>query len=377
MVFCSKTKSGFAYLKDPAASSEESFHPYGIKRINSRSHALAAGFTLALFFLLSSNAYCGGWKLFWSDEFDSTALNESNWWVQATNSPPNGEQEHYTSGHDQAASNVFVKNGNLILEARNAGEITSGKVLSSNKKTFMYGRMEARMRCPLTQGMWPAFWMLGVGGGWPVCGELDIMEGKGRLPGWTSGTFHWATNNSQVGGTYTMPTGNVHDNFHLYAAEWSTDSIRWYFDNVNFVTLTKAQHPDIPIDKQYYFIFDLAVGGNFDGNIDNTTVFPESLIVDYVRVYHWDPNVKAETLAPKPEPRSAVLHNSGSSFSFTLSAEQTYSVEVTSINGVRVLSRQGVAKTLAVATDALAPGIYLVTVRAGLETLTGRIMVRR
>jgi beta-glucanase (GH16 family) len=347
MVFCSKTKSGVSHL------------------------------TLALFFLLSSNAYCGGWKLFWSDEFDSTALNEANWSVQATTNPPNAEQEDYIAGHDQAGSNVFVKNGNLILETRNTGGITSGKIQSSGKKTFMYGRLEARMRLPVTQGMWPAFWMLGVGGGWPVCGEIDIMEGKGRLPDWTSGTFHWATNNSQVGGTYTMPTGNVHDNFHLYAVEWSTDSIRWYFDNVNFVTLTKAQHPDIPIDKQYYFILNLAVGGNFDGNMNNTTVFPESLIVDYVRVYHWDPNVKAETLAPKLEPRSAVLHNSGSSFSFTLPAEQTYSLEVTSVNGVRVLSRQGMAKTLAVATNALAPGIYLVTVRTGLETLTGRIMVRR
>ena len=347
MVFCSKIKSGIAY------------------------------FTLALFFLLSSNAYCGGWKLFWSDEFDSTALNEANWSVQATNSPPNGEQEHYIGGHDQAGSNVFVKNGSLILEARNAGQITSGKIQSSGKKTFMYGRLEARMRCPLTQGMWPAFWMLGVGGGWPVCGELDIMEGKGRLPAWTSGTFHWASNNSQVGGTYTMPTGNVHDNFHLYAAEWSTDSIRWYFDNVNFVTLTKAQHPDIPIDKQYYFIFDLAVGGNFDGNIDNTTVFPESLIVDYVRVYHWDPSLNAQAPALRPEAPRAALGNAGGEYFVALPREQAYSLEVVSINGATVLSRQGTGKTFSVATSALAPGVYLLTVRGGFGTLTSRIVVRR
>jgi beta-glucanase (GH16 family) len=398
MVFCSKTKSGFAYLKDPAASCEEKakaiiicakrychtfknemtiFHPYGIKRINSHSHALAAGFTLALFFLLPSNAYCGGWKLFWSDEFDSTALNESNWSVQATNSPPNGEQEHYIGGHDQAGSNVFVKNGNLILETRNAGSITSGKIQSSGKKTFMYGRLEARMRLPLTQGMWPAFWMLGVGGGWPVCGELDIMEGKGRLPGWTSGTFHWASNNSQVGGTYTMPTGNVHDDYHLYAAEWSTDSIRWYFDNVNFVTLTKAQHADIPIDKQYYFIFDLAVGGNFDGNINNTTVFPESLIVDYVRVYHWDPNVKSENSVSTPESRTILLHDFGNSLSVTLPGEQAYEVEIFSVTGARVLSLKGKAKTFSVETGMMTPGIYVTIVRGGFGMFTGRIMVRR
>jgi beta-glucanase (GH16 family) len=296
--------------------------------------------------------------------------------VQATNSPPNAEQEHYIAGHDQAGSNVFVKNGSLILETRNAGEITSGKIVSSNKKTFMYGRMEARMRLPLTQGMWPAFWMLGVGGGWPVCGEIDIMEGKGRLPDWTSGTFHWASNNSQVGGTYTMPTGNVHDNFHLYAVEWSTDSIRWYFDNVNFVTLTKAQHPDIPIDKQYYFILNLAVGGNFDGNMNNTTVFPESLIVDYVRVYHWDPTIAAEVLVPQRSAARAGFTMEENTVSVALPSFQAYSLELFSVNGARVLQAAGAAKSFSFTTSSLAPGVYCATVRGAFGTLSGRIMAR-
>jgi beta-glucanase (GH16 family) len=345
--------------------------PSGLKKLIAQ-----AAPALLVFFLTNASA-AGGWKLFWSDEFDSTALNESNWSVQATNNPPNAEQEHYIAGHDQAGSNVFVKNGNIILETRNAGEITSGKIVSSGKKTFMYGRMEARMRLPLTQGMWPAFWMLGVGGGWPVCGEIDIMEGKGRLPAWTSGTFHWATNNSQVGGTYTMPTGNVHDSFHLYAVEWSTDSIRWYFDNVNFVTLTKAQHPDIPIDKQYYFILNLAVGGNFDGNMNNTTMFPESLIVDYVRVYNWDPNVKAENPAPKPEARTAMLNDFGGSFSVTLPGEQAYVLEVFSVNGARCILRQGKARMFTIETEGLTPGVYVTTIRGAFGTFTGRIMVRQ
>jgi beta-glucanase (GH16 family) len=376
MVFCSKIKSGVTHLKDPAASCEESFHPYGIKRINSRSHALAAGFTLVLFFLLSANAYCGGWKLFWSDEFDSTALNEASWTVEQINNPPNGEQEKYTAGHDQAGSNVFVKNGWLILEARNAGGITSGRIKSSGKRTFMYGRMEARMRLPLTQGMWPAFWMLGTTGSWPVCGELDIMEGKGRLPGWTSGAFHWTSSNSIVTGNYTMPTGNVHDNFHLYAAEWSTDSIRWYFDNVNFLTLTKAQHPDIPIDKQYFFILNLAVGGGFDGNIDNTTVFPESLIVDYVRVYHWDPNVAVGAPAlQRPEIHSAFTI-AGNAVSVVLPTNQAYSFELFSVTGARVLHLTGAAKSFLFTTTGLAPGVYCITVRGAFATLYGRFVVR-
>jgi beta-glucanase (GH16 family) len=327
--------------------------------------------------VLSNAMAAGAWKVYWSDEFDSTALNESNWSVQATDNPPNAEQEHYTSGHDQSGSNVFVKNGHLILEARNASEITSGKIVSSGKKTFEYGRVEARMRLPLTQGMWPAFWMLGVGGGWPVCGELDIMEGKGRLPNWTSGTFHWATNNSQVGGTYTMPTGNVHDDFHLYAAEWSTDSIRWYFDTVNFVTLTKAQHPDIPIDKQYYFILNLAVGGNFDGNMNNTTVFPESLIVDYVRVYHWDPTAQAESPVSGANLSRASLVDRGGSLSVVLPYEQAYVLKLVSTSGKLVLSQRGTARSFSVGTGALAPGVYCATVSGTFGTLTGRVAVHQ
>jgi beta-glucanase (GH16 family) len=241
----------------------------------------------------------------------------------------------------------------------------------------MYGRMEARMRLPLTQGMWPAFWMLGTTGGWPVCGELDIMEGKGRLPGWTSGAFHWTSSNSVVTGNYTMPTGNVHDNFHLYAAEWSTDSIRWYFDNVNFLTLTKAQHPDIPIDKQYFFILNLAVGGNFDDNINNTTVFPESLIVDYVRVYHWDPNVAAELPAPRQSVSPASLINSGGSVFVVLPSCQTYYFELVSLKGEKVLSGSGKASSFRIDAGRLSAGVYCAIVSGAFGTLKERVVVPR
>ncbi len=336
---------------------------------------LLPSLTAALFLFFTNASAAGGWQLYWSDEFDSTALNEGNWAVQQTDNPPNAEQEHYTAGHDQPGSNVFVKNGHLILEARNAGEITSGKIQSSGKKTFEYGRMEARMRLPLTQGMWPAFWMLGVGGGWPACGELDIMEGRGRLPNWTSGSYHFT--NFDLFNQYTLPTGNVHDSFHVYAAEWSTDSIRWYFDNVNFGTLTKASNPNLPFDKQYYFILNLAVGGNFDGNIDGTTVFPESLIVDYVRVYQWNPNVAASGPAPqRPEARAAFAV-SGALVRVALPFYGRYSAELVSVNGARVLQEVGEAQSFSFTTAGLSPGVYFATVRGGFGVLTGKIAVRR
>ncbi len=335
--------------------------------------------TALLVTVILTNTMAGGWKLFWSDEFDSTALNESNWTVDPSNNPDNGEQEHYTSGHDQASSNIFVKNGCLIIVARNNGGITSGRLNTENKRNFVYGRMEARMRLPITQGMWPAFWMLGSNFssvGWPGCGELDIMEGRGRLPNWTSGSYHFP--GFDVFNQYTLPSGNVHDSFHIYAAEWSTDSIRWFCDSVNFGTLRKASDPNLPFDNNFWFIFNLAVGGNFDGASDNTTVFPESLIVDYVRVYHWDPSL---TAAAPPAPRAvapaAAATLRGTRLSVELPDEQAYSVEVATVNGKAVLCRKGFARFVTVPTEQLAPGAYFVNVRGAFGVVAQRIVVRR
>jgi beta-glucanase (GH16 family) len=333
-------------------------------------------------FLFMTNAFSsGGWKLSWSDEFDSTALNEKNWNVQVANPGwVNSEQEAYTAGHDKAGSNIFVANGNLNIFALKSasGGITSGRIYSQNKQFFQYGRMEARMRLPITQGYWPAFWMLGTVGGWPGQGEIDIMEGQGQNPNWTSGSYH--SSGFDQTKSYTMPTsrGNLHDSFHIYAVEWSADSIRWYFDTVNFEVLTVAAHPGIPITNNYYFIFNVAVGGNFVGNYNSTTVFPESLIVDYVRVYKWDPTLAAESPAQRPATgQRPVLTNCGGRLSVALPEAQRYSAEIASVNGQRVLTRSGEATFFSVETSALAPGVYIATVRGRFGTLTDRFVVRR
>jgi beta-glucanase (GH16 family) len=327
-------------------------------------------------FIINAEA-AGAWKLFWSDEFDSTALNEQTWVIGA-GSAPNGEQETYTAGHDQANSNIFVKNGCLLLVAKNSGGITSGRINTQNKKNFMYGRMEARMRLPLTQGMWPAFWMLGSNFNqvwWPACGELDIMEGKGRLPNFTSGNYHFT--GFDVYNPYTLPTGNVHDNFHIYAAEWTTDSIRWFCDSANFATICKSKNPGLPFDKEFWFILNLAVGGNFDGNINNTTVFPESLIVDYVRVYHWDPNVALEPPAPRQSVPSALLKNSGGSVFVVLPSRQNYYFELVSVKGEKVLSGNGNASSFRISAGGLTAGVYCAIVRGAFGTLKSRMVVPR
>jgi beta-glucanase (GH16 family) len=189
--------------------------------------------SFAAVLLLSSSLFAAGWKLFWSDEFDSTALNEQNWMVRQANARwVNNEEQRYTAGHDQASSNIFVKNGYLILEARKSasGEITSGRIEGMGKKSFQYGRMESRLRMPKSQGYWPAYWMLGTQNGWPQCGEIDIMEGKGAQPRWTQGAFHCGLGLNIANKPYTVPAtqGDLHDSFHIHALEWTADSLRWF-----------------------------------------------------------------------------------------------------------------------------------------------------
>jgi beta-glucanase (GH16 family) len=338
--------------------------------------------------LLTNIFAAGGWKLFWSDEFDTDGvLNTKNWRIRTANPGwVNKEQQRYTAGHDLAASNIFVKNGCLIIEARKAatGEISSGRIEGENLQTFMYGRMEARARLPISMGMWPAFWMEGFdisvrGVGWPTAGEIDIMEGKGRLPSWTSGAYHCDAGTLVKSGNYTLPAGmpNMHDAFHKFAIEWSADSIRWYLDTVNFLTLTKSMSPTIPINKNYFFLLNLAVGGGFDGNSDGTTIFPESLIVDYVRVYQWDPNVGVDIGHARCYAQQAWLADRGASVVVSLPFEQSYWYDVVSVSGKREISASGAAKSFAVATAGLAPGVYFMNVRGAFGMVHGRFAVRQ
>jgi beta-glucanase (GH16 family) len=337
---------------------------------------------VVLFCLITNSFSAGGWKLFWSDEFDSTALNTQNWMIRVANRGwVNNEEQRYTDGHDQASSNIFVKNGCLILEARKSasGEITSGRIEGMGKKSFQYGRMESRLRMPKSQGYWPAFWMLGVNGGWPSCGECDIMEGKGAQPRWTQGAFHSSQGMNIANKGYTVPTtqGDLHDSFHIHAIEWSADSIRWYCDNVNFLTLLRAQHAGIPINTwAYYFILNCAVGGGFGGASNSTTIFPESLVVDYVRVYHWDQNVKQETALPQHQTVRPAFVNSGSAYSVVLPSLQSYSFELVSVTGRKTVVQNGIGRTFRIKTDGLSPGVYFASVQGAFGKHSDRIVIR-
>jgi beta-glucanase (GH16 family) len=170
---------------------------------------------------------------------------------------------------------------------------TSARLQTKGLFSQQYGRFEARIKIPKGQGMWPAFWMLGNNidtAGWPACGEIDIMENIGKEPSIVHATLH-APNYPPAGYTaaYTLPTGAFSDDFHIFAVEWEPQQIRFYIDATLYATDTQSASPspsNWPFSTQPVFVLlNLAVGGDWPGNPDNTTRFPQQMLVDYVRVY--------------------------------------------------------------------------------------------
>lgn len=232
------------------------------------------------------------WKLVWGENFDGasgTAADASNWAYDSGPNWYNGELQDYTTGTTNA---TLDGNGNLVIEARKevreGKQYTSARLKTEGKKTFTRGRFEGRMKLPYGQGMWPAFWMLG-GNSWPDTGEIDIMENLGREPAIAHGTIHGPGYSGAAGPTalYTLPgDSKFSDDFHLFAIEWDTNAIRWYVDDSLYSTKTSA---DINgktwvYDHPFFIILNLAVGGDWPGNPDATTVFPQKFVIDYVRV---------------------------------------------------------------------------------------------
>jgi beta-glucanase (GH16 family) len=232
------------------------------------------------------------WKLVWGDDFEGasgSAVDGSKWAYDSGPNWYNGELQAYTTGTTNAS---LDGNGNLVIEARKESregrQYTSARIKTEGKKTFTYGRFEGRMKLPYGQGMWPAFWMLG-GNSWPNNGEIDIMENLGREPSISHGTIHGPGYSGADGPTalYTLPNGAVFsDDFHVFAIEWEANAIRWYVDGNLFSTKTPSDigGNNWVFDHGFFFILNLAVGGEWPGNPDETTVFPQHFVIDYVHV---------------------------------------------------------------------------------------------
>jgi beta-glucanase (GH16 family) len=243
------------------------------------------------------------WSLAWSDEFDGpvgAAPDSSKWTAEVGGwGWGNNELEYYTSRID----NAYQSGGALVIKAIKetytgsdsvTRDYTSARLITKNKFSTTYGRFEARIKVPFGQGIWPAFWMLGSNidsDGWPTCGEVDIMENIGREPSIIHGTIHGPgySGGNGVSSSYSLPNNQrFSDSFHTFAVEWEPSVVRFYCDGILYKKTTPA---DLPagktwvFDHPFFIILNVAVGGSWPGNPDGTTIFPQTMLVDYVRVY--------------------------------------------------------------------------------------------
>ena len=230
-------------------------------------------------------------KPVWSDEFSGTALDDKIWNYEIGNNNGwgNNELEYYRK------ENTSVRDGYLIIEAKNESFVgknyTSSRITTEGKLNVKYGRIDIRAALPKGQGIWPALWMLGKNiktVNWPKCGEIDIMEmvGGAGKDNTTYGTGHWDNNGHvYVGGSTKLNSGIFNDEFHVFSIIWDDKKIVWYLDDVKFYELATTPATMSEFQEDYFFIINLAVGGDWPGKPDGTTVFSQFLIVDYIRVF--------------------------------------------------------------------------------------------
>lgn len=235
-----------------------------------------------------------GMDLIWQDEFSASTIDESMWTFEIGNGNwgwGNNELEYYRK------ENAVIDNGYLVItaleEAFNGFDYTSTRMKTQNKFDFNQGRVDIRANMPKGKGIWPALWMLGsniTSVGWPSCGEIDIMEmvGGGASDNTTHGTIHFSNPNGDhvfFGGEKSA-SGKLNEKFYVYSIVWDETSIRWYLDDVqyHFESITAADRSELK-DNDFFFIFNVAVGGNWPGSPDASTTFPQRMIVDYIRVF--------------------------------------------------------------------------------------------
>lgn len=243
------------------------------------------------------------WNLAWSDEFDEpdgSGVDPTKWVLEVGGGGwGNQELEYYTD----RLQNAYVQDGSLVIRAQREKykgkdgvirDYTSARLKTQGKFSQTYGRFEARMKIPYGQGLWPALWMMGNDidrVGWPACGEIDIMENIGKEPSFIHGTIHGPgyAGDAGIEARYTLPIGKKFaDDFHIYAMEWEPTAIRFYVDGDLYATRTRTDLPrgrQWVFDHPFFLLMNVAVGGGWPGNPDGSTVFPQTMLVDYVRVY--------------------------------------------------------------------------------------------
>lgn len=277
-----------------------------------------------------------GWRLVWRDEFVGSVIDTTHWGFDLGNDIRSDDGKIVASGwgndelqcYTASPENAFVRDGHLHLRALTSQQrecpYTSARMKTrrpdgSAMFAQRYGRFEFRAALPVGRGLWPALWMLpqdNAYGVWAASGEIDVMEARGQVPSTVLGTLHYGARwpgNTHTGAEYVLPRDGSVADFHVYALEWEPGRIRWLVDGVTYQTQTfwwsrapRGNTSDTssqlapwpaPFDRPFYLLMNLAVGGNFLGNPDASTVFPAEMRVDYVRVYAR--SRRAERLRPR------------------------------------------------------------------------------
>ena len=233
-------------------------------------------------------------QLVWSDEFDGAELNLTKWKPEVKDVWYNNEKQATTN----ARSNLTVTGGNLqisaLRESYHGRDFTSARIVTKGLKDFNFGRIDVRAKLPKGKGLWPAIWMLGSNDSqvnWPACGEIDIVELKGSQPQVNISTLHFgttvATKPPGQSATYALPANDFSTDFHVFSLVRGQDMVRWYVDGNLYFTRVPADVTVYPFNNPFYLILNVAVGGDFDGDPDASTAFPQQMQVDYVRFYKY------------------------------------------------------------------------------------------
>ena len=251
---------------------------------------------------LTNTVHAQEWNLVWSDEFNVNGLPDSTKWGYEVGYIRNNELQYYTRARME---NARLEDGLLVIEGRKEmydipdsqpdskrgnADYTAASLTTQNKANWTYGRIEVRAKLPRGQGVWPAIWTLGANIeeiNWPRCGEIDIMEYIGREPTTIHGTLHYAIDGRHQGNGKSIEHPEPFTDFHIYAAEWYPDRIDIFFDDnlyQSFNTDTAGEGEDNPFRKPHYLLINLALGGNWGGELDDS-ILPQRYLIDYVRVY--------------------------------------------------------------------------------------------
>ncbi len=240
-----------------------------------------------------------GMTLVWEDDFDGDAVDLDTWTFdngdgcnQGICGWGNQEAQYYQE------NNTSLIDGNLVIEAREQSrgglEYTSSKLITKDKRSFHFGRIDIRAVMPEGEGMWPALWMMGTNideVGWPACGEIDIMELFGaKGDNKVEGTVHWdnAGNYAQFGGNTTLESGTFNDNFHVYSIVWDETAIRWLLDDEQYHVIDITPGDLEEFQREFYMLINVAVGGDKGAGDPSGTTFPQWMIIDYIR--YFEPN---------------------------------------------------------------------------------------